>query len=181
MNLQDPLVNLLVQIDKIENGIIKRASVPRPKPSNYCRNAIIILQSLRKNIENLMDLRSCRLGQESVALPYVHFVILAFLSFYQLVGYIFVAASKFPLVALETSETTAPLVEVRLLFAVLTLVFLLTIIFALDLNQPFAGAYQVRRSGTSAYLLQVYGLLEQDRLSSLLKAPDEDHGEDITY
>jgi len=44
--------------------------------------------------------------------------------------------------------------ENRIEFSILAGVFALSINFALDLNQPFEGSYQVRRSSSSTFLLQ---------------------------
>ena len=98
--------------------------------------------------------RSCRLGQEQVSLPQIHFNILVFLSAFQLVGFTFLVSSTLPV-------SGDPSVESRLLFGVLTSFFTMAYTFACDLNQPFEGAYQVRRSAISAYLLQIYSRISK--------------------
>jgi hypothetical protein len=118
-----------------------------------------LMDSLRGNIIIMTRLRSSRIGQESVALPWVHFFILSLLSLYQLTAFSILTAS-----AIKSNPLlTEPGVEAQGLFAVLLLVYVLAISFAIDLNQPFSGAYQVRKSGTSAYLMGIRTKIEELR------------------
>ena len=45
--------------------------------------------------------------------------------------------------------------------------YTLSISFALDLNKPFMGVYQIRRSAISAYLLQIKELMYYNNLKIL--------------
>jgi hypothetical protein len=55
-----------------------------------------------------------------------------------------------------------PSIESCLLFGLLTGTYTLVLSFALDLNQPFEGVYQVRRSAAATSLLSARQLLAGD-------------------
>ncbi len=52
--------------------------------------------------------------------------------------------------------------ETRALFSVFSTVYVVFYTFAYDLNNPFKGVYQIRRSGPAAHLLQTRMLLLSD-------------------
>ena len=54
--------------------------------------------------------------------------------------------------------------ESAIVFAILTSVYVLFYNFAEDLNNPFSGLYQIRRSSTAAHLLQAKWLLVNNPL-----------------
>jgi hypothetical protein len=127
-------------------------------------------------VTKLSDYRSQRLSQESFPLPPTHFFILGTLGA--------LVALSFALLSQPTSFITAPSTAApksllggalaaftgvgkaahqtpvfsstsRLLFSLLVSCIALVIDFSLDLNVPFGGIYQVRRSVPTAMLLQV--------------------------
>ena len=55
--------------------------------------------------------------------------------------------------------TGKPSNESALIFGLLTTVYVIFYNFAEDLNNPFSGLYQIRRSSTAAHLLQAKWLL----------------------
>ena len=55
--------------------------------------------------------------------------------------------------------TGSPSNESALIFGLLTTVYVIFYNFAQDLNNPFSGLYQIRRSSTAAHLLQAKWLL----------------------
>lgn len=61
-----------------------------------------------------------------------------------------------PTVDLATGK---PSNESALLFGILTTVYVIFYNFAQDLNNPFSGLYQIRRSSVAAHLLQAKWLL----------------------
>ena len=61
-----------------------------------------------------------------------------------------------PTVDLATGK---PSNESALVFGLLTTVYVIFYNFAQDLNNPFSGLYQIRRSSTAAHLLQAKWLL----------------------
>lgn len=111
----------------------------------------ILIEITRKTINDVMDARASRLNKEALSLPAIHFWIMTFLSLYHLTGFCFYTASN-----MKISNLDHPSFESNLMFATLATVFSLSINFAIDLNRPFEGAYQVRRSAVSCYLIQVY-------------------------
>jgi len=97
-------------------------------------------------------MRSQRLSEEALALPPTHFFVLTTLTSLILLGY---CISVLPTV----SSIGMPSKESSLLFSVLCTVYILFYNFAEDLNNPFQGVYQIRRSSTAAHLLQTKWLL----------------------
>jgi len=96
----------------------------------------------RDLMKDMFQLRGKRLGAESLSLPPTHFIIFAILTVVTLLG--------FSLSTLNNDGTIAN--ETRFLVSSFVTVYVVFYRFALDLNSPFKGAYQVRRSG----LLQIY-------------------------
>jgi hypothetical protein len=92
-------------------------------------------------------LRATRLSDEALALPPTHFVILNLLTSLILLGYI---VSILPTV----DANGAPSLESSLLFGSLCTVYVLFYNFTNDLNNPFQGVYQVRRSSIASHLLE---------------------------
>jgi len=97
----------------------------------------------RDLMKDMFQLRGKRLGAESLSLPPIHFVIFAILTAVTLLGF-----------SLSTLNNGAPANETRFLFSTFVTVYVIFYRFALDLNNPFNGAYQIRRSGPAAHLLQ---------------------------
>ena len=92
-------------------------------------------------IKDLIKLRSQRLSDEALALPPTHFAVLTTLTILILLGY---TVSVLPTVTV----TGTPSVGSSFLFSVLCTVYVLFYNFADDLNNPFQGVYQIRRSST---------------------------------
>lgn len=88
-----------------------------------------------------------------MALPPTHFVILNALTTLILFGYV---VSTLPTV---DKVTGAPSTESCFLFGFLCTVYILFYNFIADLNNPFQGVYQVRRSSTASHLLEAKWLI----------------------
>jgi Protein of unknown function (DUF4239) len=111
-----------------------------------------LIAASRDVLKDLYRVRSNRLSEEAVALPPTHFLILLSLTLLILLGYI---VSIIP--TLDSSGN--PPFESCLLFAILSTIYILFYNFASDLNNPFDGVYQVRRSCVASHLLQMKWLI----------------------
>jgi len=107
----------------------------------------------RDLIKDLFKLRANRLSDESLALPPTHFQILNILTGLILLGY---TISILPTVPKGTGE---PLDESCFLFGALVSIYVLFYNFASDLNNPFRGVYQLRRSCAASHLLEIKWLI----------------------
>lgn len=107
----------------------------------------------RDTIRDLSKFRANRLSDESLALPPTHFQILNILTLLILLGY---TVSILPTVPKGTGE---PLDESCFLFALLTSTYVIFYNFASDLNNPFRGVYQLRRSCAASHLLEIKWLI----------------------
>ena len=116
----------------------------------------VVLGSARDVIKDLQKARATRLSDESLALPPTHFFVLSVLTGLILLGY---SISILPTV----DPMGRPSNESSILFAVLCAVYVL--FFASDVNQPFQGVYQIRRSSTAAHLLQTKFLIANHPLT----------------
>lgn len=153
MNSNDPLLNLRDCVTELcSSNFLSKSELYRNRQTEILD---IQIPSVMATINKLLTLRSSRLSQESLNLPGIHFSILRLLALWQLVGFSVIVADNYRV------GSVFPSVESRLLFCLLVGVFSLSINFAYDLNQPFEGAYQVRRSSISAYLIQVYETIRQ--------------------
>lgn len=115
------------------------------------RSSSLIANS-RETIKDLYRVRANRLSDEALALPPTHFLILYILTFLILLGY---TASIIP----TLNQSGDPSSESCLLFAVLSTIYVLFYNFASDLNGPFKGVYQIRRSCVASHLLQLKWLI----------------------
>ena len=106
-------------------------------------------------IIKLTELRARRLSAESSTLPPVHFSALSTLTVLTILGY--------SLNSIPTFEIDGAQWESRVLFAASFSLYVLFYNFASDLNCPFSGSYQIRRSGIAAHLLQIKWLLENNK------------------
>jgi hypothetical protein len=118
----------------------------------YDGRSASLIGSSRDIIKDLYKVRSNRLSDEAVALPPTHFLILLSLTLLILLGYI---VSIIP--TLDASGN--PSIESCLLFAILSTIYIIFYNFASDLNNPFDGVYQVRRSCVASHLLQLKWLI----------------------
>jgi hypothetical protein len=112
-----------------------------------------LLASTRDILKDLNRFRANRLSDEALALPPTHFLILNILTILILVSY---TISILPTVDVHTGE---PSLESSLLFGVLSTVYVLFYNFASDLNNPFRGVYQIRRSCAASHLLEAKWLI----------------------
>jgi hypothetical protein len=106
----------------------------------------------RDNIKDLMRIRSNRLSDEALSLPPTHFLVLNLLTTLILLSY--------SISTLPTAERLgAPSNESSLIFGILATTYILFFNFAQDLNEPFSGVYQVRRSTAATHFLEAKWLL----------------------
>jgi hypothetical protein len=111
------------------------------------------LASCRDILRDLNRFRANRLSDEALALPPTHFLILNSLTLLILLGY---TISILPTVDYHTGQ---PSFESSVLFGVLSTVYVLFYNFASDLNNPFRGVYQIRRSCAASHLLEAKWLI----------------------
>jgi hypothetical protein len=111
-----------------------------------------LLSDLHSNVGKLFKLRSDRLTVESLGLAPTHFDVMTFLSGLLLVGF-----------ALGTVATASvagvPSETAQVLFAALVVCYTIFYEMAFDLNRPYDGIYQLRRSGAAMHLLQIKQIL----------------------
>ena len=131
----------------------------------------------RDIIKDLYKVRAQRLSDESLALPPTHFLILNTLTALILLGY---TISILPTVNASTGE---PSNESSLLFGVLTTTYIIFYYFASDLNNPFRGVYQLRRSCAASHLLEAKWLIANHPLLrgqvDFEDVEDEDDGSSV--
>jgi Protein of unknown function (DUF4239) len=138
----DPYARMKELVDCYEAELFRRER-------GYDGRSSGLIANCRDTIKDLYRVRANRLSDESLALPPTHFLILYILTFLILLGY---TASIIP--TLDQSGGV-PSSESCLLFAVLSTVYVLFYNFANDLNGPFDGVYQIRRSCAASHLLQL--------------------------
>ena len=107
---------------------------------------------LRGEIAQLMETRALRLSDEASALPPTHFLLITSLSFVSIVAYV-TASIK------VVEDIWHPPQEASLLFAGLLALYILFFNFCKDLNGPFAGVYQIKRSNAISHLMQTKWLI----------------------
>lgn len=111
-----------------------------------------ILASSRDVVNQLVKVRAKRLSDEALALPPTHFFILTTLTMLILLGY---CVATLPTVG----PGGVPSFESSVLFGVLFTVYVFFFNFTNDLNNPFNGVYQIRRSAAASHLLEIKWLL----------------------
>jgi len=104
------------------------------------------LDALADVVDNLASKRAVRLAQETTSLPAEHFAILAVFSTQLLACFVYVAACS-------PNDDGGNNSVLRVAFSVFVAFFLLVFNFALDLNDPFRGNYQIRRSAINANII----------------------------
>lgn len=111
-----------------------------------------LLADLHSNVGKLFRLRSGRLTVESLALAPTHFDVMTFLSGLLLTG--------FALGTVATASVSGvPSETAQVLFAALVVCYTIFYEMAFDLNRPYDGIYQLRRSGAAMHLLQIKQIL----------------------
>lgn len=115
------------------------------------------MASCRDLVNNLVKIRAKRLSDEALALPPTHFFVLTTLTILILLGY---CVATLPTVGTDG----APSFESSVLFGVLFTVYVFFYNFTNDLNNPFQGVYQIRRSSAATHLLEIKWLLANHRV-----------------
>ena len=100
--------------------------------------------ALYEAVDELAVVRAERLSMETKSLPAAHFAILAIFSLQLLTCFVYVIVQS------PVPATDPPL---RVAFSAITAVYLLVFNFATDLDDPFRGNYQIRRTAINANLL----------------------------
>lgn len=101
-------------------------------------------------VDQLMQMRADRLSKETKSLPAAHFVILSIFSVLLLGAFMY---------GIAQGPVSAEDPVLRVAFALFASVYLLVFTFAIDLNDPFNGNYQIRRSAINANLLSTRRLI----------------------
>ena len=114
------------------------------------RNSLISF--CRDTLRDLIKVRSNRLAEEARALPPTHFLILNALTSLILLAYCVNTLPTLDRVGEPPSESV-------LIFGLLTTIYVLFYNFAQDLNNPFDGVYQIRRSTAASHLLEMKWLI----------------------
>lgn len=112
-----------------------------------------LLSDIHSAVSHLYRLRSDRLTVESLALAPTHFDVMTFLSGMLLVG--------FALGTLANSPDSVPSEISRVLFAGLVVCYTIFYEMSFDLNRPFDGVYQIRRSGAAMHFLHIKHLISK--------------------
>lgn len=146
----DPYARMMELVDSHEQDIYER------KNNNGAvsgRATASLVAYCRDILKDLTRYRAMRLSDEALALPPTHFFILNVLTFLILLSYVI------SIIPTLDPATRDPSNESSLLFAVLTTTYILFYNFAFDLNNPFRGVYQVRRSCAASHLLEAKWLI----------------------
>ena len=107
---------------------------------------------LRKELAQITEVRALRLSDEASSLPPTHFLLITSLSFVSIVAYVTASLAV-------VDDLGAPPQEASLLFAGLAALYVLFFNFCRDLNGPFRGVYQIKRSNAVSHLLQTKWLI----------------------
>ena len=137
-----------------------------------------LVSELRYQLTEIGILRARRLSDEALALPPTHFLILAILSVLILAGFILVSLGS--VVVDPVSGVKSPTPESTLLFSILCGVYTLFYNFSRDLNSPFEGVYQIRRSQTAALLIKTKRLMMEVGLGDEVNFGYDNEGERTT-
>ncbi|CAB9530470.1 AarF domain containing kinase [Seminavis robusta] len=112
-----------------------------------------LLANSRDTAKDLIRMRAERLSMEALSLPPTHFQVLNLLTFLIVLSYIVSILPKVDQI------TGSPPMEASILFAILTNIYVLFYSFARDLNNPFDGVYQIRRSSSACNFLEAKWLI----------------------
>lgn len=148
----DPYARMMELVDSYEDEYVLNNN-NNNATSRRRRSSEGLIASCRDVIKDLYKIRAHRLSDESLALPPTHFFILNLLTLLILLGYTISIIPTMP------DRTADPASESSLFFAVLFTIYLMFYNFASDLNNPFSGVYQIRRSTAASHLLQLKWLL----------------------
>jgi Protein of unknown function (DUF4239) len=111
-----------------------------------------LVGNVRDVVRQLFELRTKRMNCEANALAPAHFDLMTFLAGLLLVGT--------TLGTVATAQTNGiPTEASRILFSALVVCYTTIYEMAYDLNRPFDGIYQIKRSGAATYFLQIKHLV----------------------
>lgn len=111
-----------------------------------------ITRKLRSELCHIMEVRAQRLSDEASSLPPTHFTLITSLSFVSIVAYVTASLAV-------VDDAGSPPQEASLLFAGLFSLYYLFFNFCRDLNEPFKGVYQIKRSNAVSHLMQTKWLI----------------------
>merc|ERR1719174_5118 len=103
-------------------------------------------------VDRVTQTRAARLSAEALSLPATHFSVLGSLGALLVIAYALTGAAS-------DSPGSFP-IETSILFGCLTGTYVLAFNFSDDLNRPFEGVYQVRRSANATAMLNARLLLD---------------------
>lgn len=109
-------------------------------------SSVALISRVRDTCKDAIETRVLRLSDESLSLPPTHLQVLISLTSLMLLGFI---------ISSVASSTSGSSIENGVVFSLLCSVYVVTYKYVEDLNDPFDGAYQVRRSSTACNLLQI--------------------------
>lgn len=133
----DPYANILRIIQEFSH-----------EPARCQAQEATLVGVVRDVLKQLFELRSKRMTDEALALSPTHFDIFTFLSGLLLVG--------IALGTVATAQTDGVPTELsRVLFSALVVSYVTIYEMSYDLNRPFDGIYQLRRSGAAMHFLQI--------------------------
>lgn len=116
-----------------------------------------LVAEVRNAVGELFRCRSKRLSDEALALSPTHFDVMTFLSGLFLTG--------FALGTVATAQTDGVLGgTARILFSALVVCYVILYEMGYDLNRPFDGIYQIRKSVAAMHFLEVKVLLHNHPL-----------------
>jgi len=141
MIYDDPFIRLLNLLTEKRRDQIQKTGISES-----------LIDFTRDTTRTLFQVRSKRLGGESSCLPPTHFSLLFILTAIWLSAF---AISTIP----DLDSDGLPSNATRVMFSLITTMFVIFYQFAIDLNNPFKGVYQIRRSASAAQLLQNQMLL----------------------
>jgi hypothetical protein len=107
---------------------------------------------LRAELQQITETRALRLSDEASSLPPTHFLLITSLSFVSIVAYVTASLGV-------VEDLNNPPQEASLLFSGLLALYILFFNFCKDLNSPFMGVYQIKRSNAASHLLQTKWLI----------------------
>ena len=129
-------------------GILGIVQQYNRKPGACREQDAVLVGVIRDCVKQLFQLRSKRMNDETLALAPMHFDVMTFLSGLLLAG--------IALGTVATAQTDGVPTEVsRILFSTLVVCFTTIYEMSYDLNRPFDGIYQLRRSGAATHFLQM--------------------------
>jgi len=109
-------------------------------------SSVALISRVRDTCKDAIGTRVLRLSEENLSLPPTHLQVLISLTSLMLLGFI---------ISSVATSSSGSSVENGAVFSLLCSVYVITYKYVEDLNDPFDGAYQVRRSSAACNLLQI--------------------------